>query len=112
MSSPHVLELEGGGWEVAVISSDWSWSVVRWSSLNLAGVVRIVSKESIAELAESESSVTVLVVSGDEELYFFSCWIHTNCIEAFTNVMNGNLPDPRNVENVETIKQVEVTFLG
>lgn len=112
MSSPHVLELEGGGWEVAVISSDWSWSVVRWSSLNLAGVVRIVSKESIAELAESESSVTVLVPSGNEEIDLLGSWEHVDGVEAGSELVSVDSSVSWDIEDLEGISEVEVVSVG
>lgn len=112
VSSPHVLVLESGGWEEAVISSDWSWGVVRWSSLNLAGVVRIVSEESIAELGESESSVTVLVPSGNEEIDLLGSWEHVDGVEAGSELVRVDGTVSWDIEDLEGISKVEVVSVG
>jgi hypothetical protein len=71
---PHLLKLEGGAWQEAVISSDGSGSVVRSSSLHLAGVVAVMGQECFLEFVKSQSSVSVCVVSGQEKVDLFRGW--------------------------------------
>ena len=80
MSSPHILKFKGSCWQEAVISSDWSWGIVRWSSLYHACIVRIFSKESILKLSHAKSSISISVVSGDEKLNIFVCWENIDSI--------------------------------
>jgi len=80
MSSPHILKFKGGCWQEAVVSSDWSWSVVRRSSLHHACIVRITSKESILKLSHAKSSISISVVPGDEKLNIFVGWENIDSI--------------------------------
>ena len=80
MSSPHGTELEGGVWKEHVVSSNDSRDVVRWSSVDHAAVVAIECERPL-ELGEVESSVTRLVVSGDEKLALVEGWVHADGVE-------------------------------
>lgn len=113
VSSPHGLELEGGVWEEAVISSDGSWDVVGSSSVDHAGVVLVVSKESLGELREVESSISGLVVSAHEEFSLIISWVDTDGVETLHELVGGNLTISNwLIEDVESIEQVEVGFVG
>ena len=112
VSSPHVLELEGSVWKVAVISSDWSGSVVGWSSFDHAGVVTVRGEEGILELVELDSSVSRLIVSSDEKFYFLVSWEHVNGIEARSKLIGINGSVVWDVKHIEGISHVEIVLLG
>lgn len=112
MSSPHVLELEGGVGQEAVVSSDWSWCVVGWSSVYHVRVVSVVGQEGGGELVVGESSVTVCVVSLYEEINFFAGWEHTNCIQSTSQLVGVDVTVSWLVEDVEGVSNVEVVSLS
>ena len=112
MCPPHVLELEGGIWKEAVISSDWSWSVVGWSSHNQVSVVSIMGKESGLKLSGVESSVSALVVSLYKEIYLLVGWEHVDGIESGSELIGINGSVSWDVEDVEGVSEVEVVLLG
>ena len=113
MSSPHGLEFKSGVWEEAVISSDSSWDIVRSSSVDHAGVVLVVSEESLRELGEVESSVSRLVISVHEELSLIVSWIDADGVETLHKLIDGDLAiSDWLIEDVEGIEQVEVRFVG
>jgi hypothetical protein len=50
------------------------------------------------------------VIAGDEEFYFFASWIDSDCVQAFSNVVDGDLPDAVLIKNVEGVEEVEISF--
>lgn len=112
MGSPHVLELKGCVWQEAVISSDWSRGVVRWSSFYHGSVVTIVREESLGELVEGHSSVTIAIVSGHEKVNFVLCWEDINGVQTRSELVSVNGSVTCNVKDIKGVSKVKVVFLG
>lgn len=113
VSSPHGSVLIGSVWKEAVISSwaSWVW-IVGWSSLNHRGVVVVLGKESILELSDVDSSVSRVVVSGDEKINLIHGWVDTNGVESRLELIRRNLTVSVGIENVEGVRNVEVALEG
>jgi len=71
-----------------------------------------VGKESIRELVEVDSSVSGTVVSCDEKFDFLVSWEHVNGIESGSELVGINLSVVWDIEDVESVSQVEVVLLG
>ena len=112
MCPPHVLELKGGVWKEAVISSDWSWSVVGWSSVHHVGVVSIVGKESSLELVEAESSISVCVVSLYEEINLLRGWEHVDSIQTRSELIRIDMSVSWDIKDIKSISEIEVMPLS
>ena len=108
---PHVLELESGVWEEAVISSNWSWGVVGWSSGHGVSVVSVVGKEGSLELVSLKSSVSALVVSLYEEINLLSGWEHVDGVQTGSELVGIDSSVSWDVEDVEGVSEVEVVLL-
>jgi hypothetical protein len=50
------------------------------------------------------------VIAGDEELDFLASWIDSNCVQAFSNVVDGDLPDAVLIKNIECVEEIEISF--
>jgi len=50
------------------------------------------------------------VIAGDEEFYFFTSWIDSDCVQAFSDVVDGDLPDAVLIKNVEGVEEIEISF--
>ena len=79
--SPHGSEFIGGSWLEAVVSSDWSWGIVRWSSGNLGVSESIVGKESSLEFSGIKFSIAGAIISGNKKINLFISGINTNGIK-------------------------------
>jgi hypothetical protein len=80
--SPHADVFIGGSWLEAVISSDWSWGIVRWSSSNLGISESIVGKEGCLKFSCFKFSIAGAIVSGNEKINFLISGINTNGIKS------------------------------
>ena len=109
---PHVLELEGGSGKEAVISSDGSWGVVGWSSLNHASIVGVVCKEGILKLSHADSSISIQIVPGNEKLNILSSGEHVDGVESGSDLVGINLSVSGHIEDLKSISEVEVVLLG
>ena len=112
MGSPHVLEFKSSGGEEAVISSDWSWGVVAWSSLNHGSIIGIVREESLLEFVEGKSSVTVAIVSLDEKINFFLSWEDVDSVQTRSKLVGVDGSVSWDVKDFEGISEVEVVLLS
>ena len=112
MGSPHALEFVSSVWEEHVVSSNYSWDVVRSSSGNHSGIVAIVSEEHLLEFTNAKSSISRLIVSGDHELTLIKSWVNANGIESLLELMNINGSISWNVEDSESINNVEVLLVS
>jgi hypothetical protein len=110
--SPHGGELISSSWLEAIISSDWSWGIVRWSSGNLGVSISIVGKEGSIEFSRFKFSITGTIVSGNEKINFFISGINTNGIKSGIKFLRRNSSTSVSVEDIEGISKVEVWFSG
>lgn len=109
---PHVLELKGGIWKEAVVSPNWPWSVVRWSSVDHVRVVSVTGKEGILELVVGQSSVSILIVSLDEQVNLLRGWENVDGVQARSQLVGVNGSVSWNVEDIESVSKVKVVLLG
>jgi len=50
------------------------------------------------------------VIAGDEEFYFFASWIDSDCVQASSNVVDGDLTDAVLIKHVEGVEEIEISF--
>jgi len=111
MNSAQVAEVGNGGRVEAVFSSvEWTSVVIGMSAVNHRGVVCIKSKECFAQFTESKSSVSVLIISGNEEFQFVVSRVNTHSVESLTELVRGNPSVIVLIEDSESIVQIEVRF--
>jgi len=112
VGSPHVLELEGGVGEEAVVSPNGSGSVVGGSAVDHAAVVRVVGQEGVRELVEVQASVSGLVVPSHEKIDLLAGGEHVDGVQAGSDLVAVDLSVVGDVKDVEGVSQVEVVLLG
>lgn len=76
------------------------------------GVVGVLSGESLRELVEIESAISVLIVAGHEELNFFVSGEDTDGGEALSDVVGRHEPSEVGVEDPEGVLEVEISLKG
>ena len=82
------------------------------TTLDHAGVVSIEGKESVGELAHVKTTVTSLIVSGDEEVELLASREDTDGGETFSKLDDRETSIVVGVEDLESIRQVEVSSVG
>jgi len=110
--SPHAEEFISGSWLEAIISSNWSWSIVRWSSGNLRVSKSIVGKESFLEFSSVKFSITGTIVSGNEKINFFGGWEDVDCVQTGFELVGVDGSVSWDIEDLEGISYVKVVLLG
>ena len=108
VGSPHAAEFRSSSWLEAVISSDWSWAIVRWSSGNLGAGEGIVGKEGSLEFSGVESSISTCIVSSDKKFNFFVGYEDADCLKSAVKFAGRDSSVSVGVEDVESISEVKV----
>jgi len=106
--SPHADVFIGSSWLEAVISSDWSWGIVRWSSGNLGVGESIVGKEGCLKFSGFKFSIAGAIVSGNKKINFLIGSINTNGIKSSVEFSCRNSSASVGIEDVEGISKVEI----
>lgn len=112
VNSPDISELDLSVRQEAIVASVKGVSVVRGASVHHMGIVSVESGEGVGELVEGESTVTVGVVAGHEELNFLGGGVHTDGGKTVTEVGDRNVAAEILIENLEGVLQVEVALEG
>jgi len=74
------------------------------------GVVAVKGCECSSELFERQTSVTVVVVTSDPQFQLVRSRVNTNSIQSSTEIMGVNHTTVVGIEDVEGIRQVEVSL--
>jgi hypothetical protein len=112
MDSPDISEFNFGLIEEAIVSRVLSTSgVIRCSSVEECSVVVINRGEGITELWESESEISILVISLNEEVKFLGSRENTDFIETILQIGMISETSWINVKNSESVKEVKVGLL-
>ena len=69
-------------------------------------------KESVLELSHADSSVSIFVVSSDEELYILSGWEHVDGVESGSKLVGIDLSISGDIKDLESISEVEIVLLS
>jgi hypothetical protein len=112
VDAPHVSELDLGVGVEAVVAAVDRVLVVGGTAVEHVRVVAISGEEGIGELVEVESEILVCVVAGDEKVNLITCREHTDGREALTDVSSGDVTTEVNVEDAESVVEVEVGLVG
>ena len=110
MCSPHVLELISGVRVEAIVTTVSGVTVVRSTDLNHSSVVRIEGEESVVEFTLVESSVSALVVPGNEEIELFVGREDTDGVKSSSKLVGVDSEIAVGVEHLEGIGEVKVRF--
>jgi len=107
---PDCSVLGGGVGEEAVIAAEARHAVVGGTSLQHVGMVAVEGGEGSRELFEGQASVSIIVVTSDPELELIARRVHTTGVQSSAEVMGVNYATVVGVENLERIRQVEISL--
>jgi len=73
-------------------------------------MVAVEGGEGSRELFEGQASVSIIVVTSDPELELIARRVHTTGVQSSAEVMGVNYATVVGVENLERIRQVEISL--